>query len=53
MDKAVISQLISTTGPLGILAVIVWWELAQQGSTLVHMQEDLAVCVAGLTSTSP
>ena len=50
--QQLVSQLLSTTGPLGVLACLVWWELQSQGETLVSVQEQLAVCIAQTGASS-
>ena len=44
--KQVIHTLLTTSGPLGILAVLVWLEVQEMSSTLTAMSSTLAVCVA-------
>jgi hypothetical protein len=44
--RALLPQLITQTGPLGLLCVLVLLELRDQGSTLELMREHLAVCIA-------
>lgn len=44
--RAMIQTLLTTSGPLGVLAVLVWLEVRDMGDTLSSMSETLAVCVA-------
>ncbi len=44
--KQVLHTLVTTSGPLGVLAVLVWLEVRAQSITLVGISETLAVCVA-------
>ena len=44
--KQMLHTLVTTRGPLGGRAVLVWLEVQSMNSTLVTMAETLAVCVA-------
>jgi hypothetical protein len=44
--RAMIQTLLTTSGPLGVMAVMVWLEVRDMGDTLSTMNETLAVCVA-------
>ncbi len=47
--KSVLQTVITTSGPLGVLAVLVWLEVQTMSATLTEMAADLAVCVASAT----
>jgi len=47
--KSMLQTLITTSGPLGVLAVLVWLEVQTMSATLTDMAADLAVCVASTT----
>ena len=44
--KQAIHTLLTTSGPLGVLACLVWLEVQDMSATLRDMSATLAVCVS-------